>query len=76
MEKRYYGAESLERSLLDLERRHSMSSADFYERATTDGAVPGVPQFDRSVWASLYRDFLRLRDDDFAMSVERTVARL
>lgn len=74
MEKRYYSAKSLERSLELLERRYDMPSNKFYALASTAGKVEGVPSFARSVWASLYRDFIKLRgSDDFAESVERAL---
>jgi hypothetical protein len=73
VEKRYYSAESLERVLLDLERRFGMSSEEFYAKVTAGERIEDMPGFERSVWASVYRDFCRMSGDDFASSVSRTL---
>lgn len=74
MEKLYYSQDSLERSLLGLERKFGISSHEFYERISTGERIERMPNFTRSVWASLYRDFCRLSGDAFASTVESTLA--
>lgn len=73
MEKKYYSADSIERSLLHLERRFGLSSNDFYETIVRGDRIDGMPGFTRSLWVSLYREFCRLRGDSFSVAVERTL---
>jgi len=74
VEKRYYSDESLERVLLSLERRHGLSSADFYAKTVAGERIEGVSGFTRNVWTSMYREFCRLRGDDaFVVGVERAL---
>jgi hypothetical protein len=73
MERKYYNSASLERSLLLLERRWGISSHDFYELCINEERVEGMPRFTRSLWASLHRDFCRMRGDSFSVAVERAL---
>lgn len=74
MEKLYYSADSLERSLLGLETKWNIRSDAFYKLCIDGKRVPDMPGFTRSVWASLYRDFCRLRgDDSFSVAVGRAL---
>jgi len=73
MEKKFYNADSLERSLLVFERKFGVSSHDFYETISNGDRIEGMPGFTRSLWASLYRDYCRPRSDSFAVAVERTL---
>lgn len=73
MEKRYYTADSLHRSLDAFEERFGMSSEDFYAAYTAYNIerMEGISAFYRHSWASFYRDWQRLSGDDFAASVKR-----
>lgn len=73
MEKRYYTADSLRRSLDAFEERFGMSSDEFFAAyAVYDiSRMEGISPFLRHSWASLYRDWQRLSGDDFAASVKR-----
>jgi hypothetical protein len=73
MEKRYYNAESLEQALGNLESQFGLTSASFYEKVLAGEQVDGMPRFHRSVWASLYRDYCRMHERDFASSVGRAL---
>lgn len=72
MEKRYYNAESLRRSLEALEGRFGMPSAEVFEAYChdDDARLRDVPRFYRHIWVSFYQDWKRLSGDDFAASVE------
>jgi hypothetical protein len=75
MQKRYYNAASLERSLGAFERLYGMSSDEFYKAHSAPGddspLLKDVPRFERHVWASFYRELRRLNGEDFAERVER-----
>jgi hypothetical protein len=68
VEKAYYDAASLERVVLSFERRYGLPSAEFYERHVNDEPLEAIPGFHRHVWASFYRNVLRMRGTDFAAS--------
>ena len=72
MEKRYYTADGLRRSLDALEGRFGMASGDFLDayRHDDDERLRAVPRFYRHVWVSFLQDWKRLSGDDFATSVE------
>jgi len=73
MEKRYYTADGLRRSLDAFEERFGMSSEDFYAAYSAYDAerMVGISAFYRHSWASFFRDWRRLSGDDFAASVKR-----
>ena len=72
MEKKFYNAKGLEKSLSGLEARFGMPSTTFYAHyLDNDEVIDAVPRFVQGVWASLYRDYKRMcGDDGFAQSVE------
>jgi hypothetical protein len=74
VEKASYNAASLERVLLVLERHYGMSSAEFYAAHEAGESLEGIPEFDRHVWASFYRDVRRLRREEFAGDAEHLLA--
>lgn len=58
MEKRYYNANTLRETVKVYEREYGMSSAVFYEAHQADDlTVQGIPQHQRSLWASLWREY-------------------
>jgi hypothetical protein len=72
MEKRYYNAASLERSLDAFERTFGMTSEAFmraYE--ADDAAIERIPRFQQHTWASFYVDWQRLSGEDFGAQVAR-----
>jgi hypothetical protein len=73
MEKRYYNAATLERSLRVFEERYALDSATcFAMRQSGDEAgVEHIPRFHQHVWASFYRKWKRLSGEDFVQHVER-----
>jgi hypothetical protein len=62
VERHYYDVSTLGRTLLALEREYGMASADFYAAHCAGEALESIPGFNRHVWASFYRDFLRLSE--------------
>lgn len=74
MKKHYYSAESLRRLLTRLEDMYGIRSDVFYEAHRTDCVPPGIPGFHRHVWASTYRDVLRMEGGDFADRAARVLA--
>jgi hypothetical protein len=70
MNRAYYNAETLERTLLWLERTYDVPSSEFYASYTSGKLIEGIPRFHQSFWASIYRDLLRLRGGDFAHTAE------
>jgi hypothetical protein len=71
--KKYYSANSIGRVMSMLERKHGMTSDEFYAKFEA-GEPLEVPGFVRNLWASLYRDHRRLCDDDgFASVAQRTL---
>ena len=57
MEKRYYNANTLRETVKVYESEYGMSSAHFYEAHQADDlAIQGIPQHQRSLWASLWRE--------------------
>jgi hypothetical protein len=72
--KKYYSVTSIERVLRMLEAEHGLSSDEFYAKFEAGEPVEGVTGFERNMWASLYRDYRRLCDDDgFALAAKRTL---
>ncbi len=61
MTRRYYDATSLERVLTNFETRYGLSSTGFYEMHVSDTVPEDVTGRHRHVWASFYRDVMRLR---------------
>jgi hypothetical protein len=64
VDKCYYDASSLDRTLVALERRYGMPSREFYELHVAGELSAEISNFDRHVWASFYRDLCRMRGDD------------
>lgn len=63
IEKRYYNATTLERTLAAYEAHFALSSADFYAEHEAESArVAAIPGFHRHVWASYYREWRELED--------------
>jgi hypothetical protein len=61
MKKRYYNANTLRETVKVYECEYGMSSVTFYEahQADTD-AVSSIPRHQRSLWASLWREYEEL----------------
>lgn len=75
MEKRYYNAEVLHRTLIAFEHRYGLESKDFYARyeQSDHEALRAIAGYHRHAWASFYREWRGLSGEDFASSVERDV---
>jgi len=70
VEKRYYNAESLERSLIVLKPIWAWLSEFYAAHQADDERVAMTPAAEQ--WVSFYREALELRgDDDFAGQVRR-----
>lgn len=69
-----YTAETLRVRLDDFERQYGLSSEDFYERyrhgerLPAERAKPGLAGYDETVWSSLWREYLRVREHEDARS--------
>jgi hypothetical protein len=77
LEKQFHSAADVERMLLWFERLYGISSEDFYERHVAGGGdLDEMTGFHRHVWASMYRDGVRLGclDSGFAARAERALA--
>lgn len=61
LDKHYYGAQSLDSTVRELERKYGMATEDFYGR-WVDGDPMEIPNFEQHVWASFHEDILRLTD--------------
>jgi hypothetical protein len=73
VDRAYYDATDLDRVVTAFERRYHLPSAVFYERHASGARLEGIPGFHRHVWASFYRDVLRLRGHDFAATAGRVL---
>lgn len=72
MDKHYYDAASLERTLRAFEARFGLSSVDFYRaHVESTDAVADIPGFYRQSWAAFYSEWRRLTGSSFADRVER-----
>jgi hypothetical protein len=72
MEKRYYDAASIERTLRVFERKYGLSSEEFFEaHVADDERVAEMPGWHRQPWASFYRTWLRLSGGGFAAQAAR-----
>jgi hypothetical protein len=72
MQRRYYNADSLERSLHAFEKRFGLDSETFLAAHTAgdEDVLKDIPRFLRHSWASFYLDWQRLREDDLGATVE------
>ncbi len=71
MEKRYYNAASVERTLRAFERRYGMPSDDFFRCHVAGDPIPAVAAWHRQAWAGFYRAWLRMSGGGFAARAER-----
>lgn len=72
MDKHYYNAASVERTLRAFERRYGMSSDEFFRaHVADDERVAAVPASHRQPWAGFYRTWLRMSGGGFAARAER-----
>lgn len=72
MERRYYDAAALEKTLASLEEHFEMTSAEFYDEQDRE-KIARIPGRIRNLWASLYRDWRRLSGQDFIERVEHEI---
>jgi hypothetical protein len=59
VDKRYYGAQSLDRAVQEFEREYGMSSDDFYALYEAEECRE-IPRFVQHAWASFHEDILRM----------------
>ncbi len=72
MEKHYYDAASLERTLHAFEDGYGRSSADFYRaHLAGEDAIEDMPGFHRQAWAGFYAEWRSLTGNSFADRIER-----
>lgn len=71
MEKRYYNATSIERTLRAFERGYGMTSEDFLRAHVAGEELPQVSAWHRQAWAGFYRTWLRMSGGGFASRAER-----
>ncbi len=71
MQKRYYDANSLRRSLDAFEKRFGMTSREFAEACAAGDDDLSVPAFQRHAWLSFHREWSELDGgDDLGSRVE------
>jgi hypothetical protein len=64
VEKYYYSAQSLSRSVREFEREYCASSEDVYAAYRAGECPDGMSRFTQHVWASFHEEILRLTDGE------------
>jgi len=70
MERRYYNASSIERTLRVFEQKYGMTSEDFYAAHLVDDDLH-LPRSHRQSWAMFCRTWMRMTGGGFAAQAAR-----
>lgn len=73
-EREFYNAESLDRVVAWYEDRYGVASATLLDLHRSGGRLEGLPDSDRHIWLSMYRESRELAHSAFADRVTSTLA--